>query len=100
MSYLLFVNKVAMVVSSDYAALTDFAQSVKISDLPNTDKVTVTRWTGQAEPRYSSLSKAKSGFDDKVAAHWLANEYMPEVTEEDHAIADLAEESNLLMHGV
>jgi hypothetical protein len=56
----------------------------------------VSRWTGQTRPKYATLDIAEEAFDT-----WMSNDtYLPEITEEDIAMGDLAEESELRMHGL
>jgi hypothetical protein len=56
----------------------------------------VSRWAGQTRPKYANLDIAQDKFDA-----WMSNDtYLPEITEEDIAMGDLAEESELRMHGL
>jgi hypothetical protein len=69
-----------------------FGQACRLAGI---QKVSVSRWTGQTRPKYANLDIAQDKFDA-----WMSNDtYLPEITAESQAIADLAEEASLAMRG-
>jgi hypothetical protein len=89
--FALSIRKSTFIVSDDYKAVASFGQACCLAGIR---KVSVSRWTGQTRPKYANLDIAHDKFDA-----WMSNDtYLPEITAEDQAIPDLAEESNLLMH--
>jgi hypothetical protein len=91
--FALSIRKSTCIVSDDCKAIASFGQACRLAGI---QKVSVSRWTGQTRPKYANLDIAEEAFDA-----WMSNDtYLPKITAEDQAIADLAEESNLLMHGL
>jgi hypothetical protein len=91
--FALSIRKSTVVVSDDYKAIASFGQACRLAGI---QKVSVSRWTGQTRPKYAKLDIAEEAFDT-----WMSNDtYLPEITEEDIAMGDLAEESELRAHGL
>jgi hypothetical protein len=91
--FALSIRKSTFIVSDDYKAIASFGQATRLAGI---QKVSVSRWTGQTRPKYANLDIAEEAFDA-----WMSNDtYLPEITEEDIAMGDLAEESELRMHGL
>lgn len=90
--FALSIRKSTFIVSDDYKAIASFGQACRPAGI---QKVSVSRWTGQTRPKYADLDIAEEAFDA-----WMSNDtYLPEITAESHAIADLAEEANMAMRG-
>ncbi len=90
--FALSIRKSTFIVSDDYQAIASFGQACRLA---GTQKVSVSRWTGQTRPKYANLDIAQDKFDA-----WMSNDtYLPEITAEDQAIADMAQEANMAMRG-
>jgi hypothetical protein len=90
--FALSIRKSTCIVSDDYQAIASLGQACHLAGI---QKVSVSRWTGQTWPKYANLDIAQDKFDA-----WMANDtYLPEITAENQAISDLAEEANMAMHG-